>query len=111
MQSIPSLPSDPGLLFMVLCACVGILSLLTGSTIAMVAKRWAELKAIATPLLALALTLAIGRVLQGFHLPIMCTIVGLAAWSTTRTTGKIRMAAILGTAGLSSAILTAVLLF
>jgi hypothetical protein len=111
MQSIPSLPSDPGLLFMVLSACVGILSLLTGSIIAMVHKRWLELRFIASPLVVLSIILTIGQALQGFHLPIMCTIATLAAWSTTKTSGKTRMFAFMGTAGLASAILTAVLLF
>ena len=96
---------------MVLSACVGILSLLTGSIIAMVQKRWLELRFIASPLVVLSIILSIGPALQGFHLPIMCTIATLAAWSTTRTSGKTKIFAFMGTAGLASAILTAVLLF
>ena len=96
---------------MVSCACVGIISLTVGCIIALATKRWKELKAIAVPLVGLAITLSIGRALQGSHLPIMCTIASLAAWSTTRTTGAIRGCSILGTVGMSSAILTEVLLF
>ncbi len=111
MQSLPSLPRDPGLLFMVLCACTGIIGLTGGCIYSAVSRRWAEFRAMGAPLLALSLTLAMGRTLQGYHLPIMASIVALAGWSITRTRGRARWFASVGTAGMACAIITAVLLF
>jgi len=111
MQSIPSLPGDPGLKAMVLLASVGILSLAAGIIRAAAHRDWAEFRALGGPLFCLCAILAFGRRVADFHLPLMGGVIIAIAWNARSFSGPYRLAAIVGVAGLSGALCAGLLLF
>jgi hypothetical protein len=111
MQSIPSLPGDPGLKAMVVLASIGILSLVAGILGATIRRDWVEFRALGGPILGLVAILAFGRRLAGFHLPLMGGVIIALAWYTRRLSGPYRVSAIAGISGLAGALCAALLLF
>ena len=111
MQSIPSLPGDPGLKAMVLLASIGILSLAVGILRATTRRDWVEFRALGGPLLCLCAILALGRRAADLHLPLMAGVIIAIAWNTRSFSGPYRACAIAGIVGLSGSLCAALLLF
>jgi len=111
MQSIPSLPGDPGLKVMVILASIGILGLAAGFFRALARKDWTEMRALGGPLLCLGIVLALGRQIADLHLPLMGGIILAIAWNSRTLTGPYRALAIASILGLSGALCAALFLF
>ena len=112
MQSVPSLPADPGLQIMIILASAGILALVSGTIGAAIRRNTAALKALGAPLLTLMLVLAMGRTIAGAHLPLMGAIVLWIAWNAHHTTvGAYKVCGFIGAAGLAGSLISGLLLF
>ena len=111
MQSVPSLPVDPGLRLMVVMACIGILSLVIGVIRGAVKRDSQTQKSAGGPLLTLMIILSFGRKIAPAHPILMSSIVLWCAVGAHRSQGFTRWATGSGGAGLASAYLTGLLLF
>jgi len=111
MQSVPSLPADPGLRIMVTLACIGLLALLTGTIGAIVGRDKDAGVRIGGPLLILLIVVSLGRRMASVHLPLMSLIVVWIGWNVGRLTGRYRVCAAVGALGLAGALISGVVLF